>query len=122
MAARVLDRCVHELFQEQAAKTPDTAALVFQEEVLTYGELNRRANHLAHQLIQIGVRLDVRVGICAEHSLEMIIGLLGILKAGGAYLPLDPAYPLERLRYMVEDSRLSHEDIEEIQRLLRKSL
>ena len=71
---------------------------------LTYGELNRRANRLAHYLRELGVEPDERVGICVERGLEMMVGLLGVLKAGGAYVPLDPDYPEERLRYMLEDS------------------
>ncbi|RMP51671.1 Amino acid adenylation, partial [Pseudomonas syringae pv. atrofaciens] len=68
---------------------------------LTYGELNARANRLAHYLIGLGIQPDDRVAICAQRSLEMVVGLLGILKAGGAYVPLDPAYPEQRLRYML---------------------
>jgi amino acid adenylation domain-containing protein len=100
------DKCVHELFEEQVEKTPDAVAVVFEEEELSYGELNARANRLAHYLRELGVRPDDRVGICAERSLEMVVGLLAILKAGGAYVPLDPSYPAERLQYIVEDSTL----------------
>ncbi|HET7461733.1 MAG TPA: amino acid adenylation domain-containing protein, partial [Longimicrobium sp.] len=98
------ETCVHELFEEQVARDPGATALVFAGEPLAYGELNRRANRLAHHLRSLGVGPDVRVGICMERSLEMVVGLLGVLKAGGAYVPLDPGYPEERLRYMVEDS------------------
>ncbi|MGH8656871.1 MAG: non-ribosomal peptide synthetase, partial [Gammaproteobacteria bacterium] len=98
------ERCVHELFEAQVAKTPDAVAVVYEEASLSYGELNRRANQLAHYLRELGVGPDERVAICAERSLEMVVGLLGVLKAGGAYVPLDPAYPVERLRYMVADS------------------
>ncbi len=98
------DKCVHELFEEQVAKTPEATAVVFEEEELSYAELNRRANRLAHYLRELGVRPDDRVAICVERSLEMIIALLAVLKAGGAYVPLDPAYPVERLRFMIEDS------------------
>ena len=98
------DWCMHELFEEQAEKMPEAVAVAHEDSVLTYGELNRRANRLAHYLRSLGVVPDARVGICVERSLEMIVGLLGVLKAGGAYVPLDPAYPAERLRYMVEDS------------------
>ena len=98
------DRLIHELFEEQAARAPEATALVFEEERLSYGELNRRANQVAHRLIGLGVRPDERVAICMERSLEMIVGLLGILKAGGAYVPLDPSYPQERLVYMLKDS------------------
>ena len=80
------------------------SALVFEEQSLSYGELNARANWLAHHLIQLGIRPDDRVAIGVERSLEMVVGLLAILKAGGAYVPLDPAYPEERLAFMLEDS------------------
>ncbi|MDE9567355.1 AMP-binding protein, partial [Xenorhabdus bovienii] len=79
-------------------------AVVFEEQTLSYGELNRQANRLAHYLILLGVRPDVRVAICIERSPELIVGLLAILKAGGAYVPLDPSYPIERLAYMLDDS------------------
>src|SRR6202789_4038132 len=98
------DKCIHELFEEQVERTPDATAVVFEDTSLSYGELNRRANQLAHYLRELGVRPDVRVGICVERGLEMVVGLLAILKAGGAYVPLDPAYPSARLRYMLEDS------------------
>lgn len=98
------DKCIHELFEAQAEKTPDAIALVFGDQQLTYGELNRRANQLAHHLKKLGVGQEVLVGICMERSLQMVVGLLGILKAGGAYVPLDPAYPKERLAFMVEDT------------------
>jgi non-ribosomal peptide synthetase component F len=99
------DKCLHELFAEQASRTPDAVAAVFEDERLTYQELDRRANRLAHQLRGLGVGPETIVGLCVPRSLEMVVGLLGILKAGGAYLPLDPDYPHERLRYMIEDSR-----------------
>ncbi|HKQ08711.1 MAG TPA: amino acid adenylation domain-containing protein, partial [Blastocatellia bacterium] len=98
------DACVHLLVEKQVTTAPDAVAVVFEGDVLTYAELNRRANQLAHYLRRLGVGPDARVAICAERSLEMITGLLGTLKAGGAYVPLDPAYPAERLRYMLEDS------------------
>ena len=98
------DRCVHELFEEQVEKTPEAVAVVFEEESVSYGELNRRANRLAHHLRSLGVKPDDRVAICLERSAEMIVALLGVLKAGGAYVPLDPGYPEERLRFMLEDS------------------
>src|ERR1051325_4324234 len=103
------DRCLHELFAEQAARTPDEIAVVFETGQLTYGELNERANQLAHYLQQRGVGPEVLVGLCVQRSWEMVVGLLGILKAGGAYVPLDPAYPAERLRFMLEDSSRSEE-------------
>lgn len=96
--------CLHQLFEVQAGRTPNAIALTFEEQSLTYAELNAKANQLAHYLIEQGVGPDVLVGICLERSLEMVIGLLGILKAGGAYVPLDPAYPEERLALMVEDA------------------
>src|SRR5215467_4169657 len=94
----------HELFEEQVKKTPKAEAVVFEDASLSYEELNRRANRLAHYLRELGVKPDERVAICVERGLEMVVGLLGILKAGGAYVPLDPEYPAERLRYMLEDS------------------
>ncbi|HKQ08166.1 MAG TPA: amino acid adenylation domain-containing protein, partial [Blastocatellia bacterium] len=98
------EQCVHELFEQQVEQTPEAVAVVCGEARLSYGELNRRANQLAHYLRRLGVGPDARVAICLERRLEMIIGLLGILKAGGAYVPLDSAYPPERLRYMLADS------------------
>jgi amino acid adenylation domain-containing protein len=98
------DACIHQLFEEQVEKSPNAIALVFEDEQLTYQELNQRANQLAHHLRNLGVGPEVLVGICVERSLEMIVGLLGILKAGGAYVPLDPAYPPERLAFMLEDA------------------
>ncbi|MFN9545795.1 MAG: non-ribosomal peptide synthetase, partial [Cyanobacteriota bacterium] len=91
-------------FEEQAERTPDAVALVFEEKSLSYAELNASANRLAHHLITQGIRPDDRVAIGVERSLEMVVGLLAILKAGGAYVPLDPAYPEERLAFMLEDS------------------
>jgi amino acid adenylation domain-containing protein len=91
------DRCVPQLFELQAERTPNATAVVFENERLTYSELNRRANQLAHYLVKLGVGPDVLVGILVERSLEMVVGLLGILKAGGAYVPLDPAYPRDRV-------------------------
>ncbi|MHC8319523.1 non-ribosomal peptide synthase/polyketide synthase [Pseudomonas sp. GB2N2] len=99
-----LQRPVHLLIEDQVGKTPDACALVFGEQRLSYAALNVRANRLAHRLIEQGVGPDVRVGIAAERSVEMVVGLLAILKAGGAYVPLDPEYPSERLAYMFEDS------------------
>ena len=98
------DKCVHELFEAQAARDPNAVAVVYEDEELNYTQLNARANQLAHYLRELGVKPDERVTICAERSLEMIIALLAVLKAGGAYVPLDPAYPVERLRFMLEDS------------------
>ena len=84
------DKCIHQLFEEQVEKTPETIAVVFEEKQLTYQELNERANRMAHYLSKLGVKAETKVGICVERSVEMVIGLLGILKAGGAYVPLDP--------------------------------
>ncbi|TBV09727.1 non-ribosomal peptide synthetase [Stutzerimonas kirkiae] len=98
------DQCIHQLVEAQVEKTPDAVAVVFVDQELTYQELNKKANQLAHKLRGLGVGPDVLVGIAVERSLEMVIGLLAILKAGGAYVPLDPEYPQERLAYMMEDS------------------
>ncbi|MCH5537637.1 amino acid adenylation domain-containing protein, partial [Pseudomonas syringae pv. syringae] len=104
VAAYPAEKLLHQLFEEQVAQQPDAPAVVDETASLTYGELNARANRLAHYLIGLGIQPDDRVAICAQRSLEMVVGLLGILKAGGAYVPLDPGYPPERLRYMLEDS------------------
>ncbi|MDZ8258879.1 non-ribosomal peptide synthetase [Nostoc sp. ChiQUE01b] len=101
------DLCIHHLFEEQVQLTPDAVAVVYENQHLTYSELNCRANQLAHYLKSLGVGADVLVGICVERSIEMVVGILGILKAGGAYLPLDPEYPTERLRFMLEDAQVS---------------
>ena len=98
------DTCVHELFEAQAARTPEAIAVVQGDGRLSYAELNARANRLAHYLRGLGVKPDARVAICVERSLEMVVGLFAILKAGGAYVPLDPAYPAERLAFMLKDS------------------
>ncbi|WP_315787594.1 MULTISPECIES: non-ribosomal peptide synthetase, partial [unclassified Bradyrhizobium] len=103
-ALPVPHRTLHELFVAQAAGSPDLPALAKDGDQLTYGELDRRANQLAHHLRGLGIGPDAVVGICVERSFDMIIGVLGILKAGGAYLPLDPNYPAERLAYMIADS------------------
>ena len=100
------DKCLHELFEEQARCTPATVAVVFGEQEVSYDDLNRRANQLAHYLRALNVGPEVRVGICMERSLDLIVGLLGILKAGGAYVPLDPTYPHERLAFMLQDARV----------------
>jgi amino acid adenylation domain-containing protein len=96
--------CIHELFEAQVKRTPEATAVVFGGENVSYADLNRRANRLAHYLRKHGVRPEERVGICAERGVEMVVGLLAVLKAGGAYVPLDPAYPEERLQYMLENS------------------
>ncbi|MEH2040987.1 amino acid adenylation domain-containing protein [Nostoc sp.] len=101
------DKCIHQLFEEQVKRTPDAVAVVYENQQLTYHQLNCRANQLAHYLKSLGVGADVLVGLCVERSLEMVVGLLGILKAGGAYVPLDPEYPQDRLSFMLEDTQLS---------------
>jgi len=99
-------KCIHELFETQAERTPDAIALVRNEQQLTYRELNSRSNQLAHCLKKYGVGPGTLVGVCIERSPEMIVALLGILKAGGAYLPLDAAYPKDRLRFMLADAQV----------------
>ncbi|HEX2094189.1 MAG TPA: amino acid adenylation domain-containing protein, partial [Longimicrobiaceae bacterium] len=96
--------CVHELFERQAAETPDAVALTWGDRSLTYAELEARANRLAHRLLRLGVGPDARVALCATRSVEMLVGVLAVLRAGGAYVPLDPEYPADRLAYMLEDS------------------
>ncbi|MVT56032.1 amino acid adenylation domain-containing protein, partial [Bradyrhizobium yuanmingense] len=103
-AAYPSERCIHELFEAQVQKAPEAVAVVHEDERLSYGELNARANRLAHHLIALGVRPDQPVAICLERSPAMVVGLLAILKAGGAYLPLDPAYPSRRLRQVLGDA------------------
>ena len=98
-------KCIHELFEQEAERSPDAVAVIFEAQQLTYRELNARVNQLAHYLRKRGVGPDVLVAICMERSLEMIIGLLGILKTRGAYVPLDPSYPMERLALMLADTR-----------------
>ncbi|MBW4630837.1 MAG: amino acid adenylation domain-containing protein [Iphinoe sp. HA4291-MV1] len=101
-----LDKCIHKLFEEQVEKTPNNIAVVFEDQQLTYTELNRKANQLAHYLQTLGVKPEVLVGLCVERSPKIIIGLLGILKAGGAYLPLDPALPKESLAFRLQDAQV----------------
>ena len=101
------DLCIHQLFEAQVDRTPDAIAVVLEDQKLTYRELNKRANQLAHYLQKLGVKPEVLVGICVERSLDTIVGILGILKAGGAYVPLDPAYPRERLAFTLEDAQIS---------------
>ncbi|MEO1433644.1 MAG: condensation domain-containing protein, partial [Cyanobacteria bacterium J06633_8] len=99
--------CIQQWFETQVEKTPDAVAVVWEEQKLTYRELNTKANQLAHYLQSKGVKPETLVGMCVERSLDMIVGLLGILKAGGAYLPIDPSYPQERNRFILEDSQVS---------------
>jgi amino acid adenylation domain-containing protein len=100
------DACIHDIFEMQALKSPDTCALIFNDRTLTYADLNYRANQLASYLVESGVGPEVTVGICAERSIEVIVGLLGILKAGGTCLPLDPEYPKDRLSFMLRDGNV----------------
>jgi len=97
--------CFHELFEAQVERSPGAEAVAYNEQRLTYSELDRRANQLAHYLQARGIGPETLVGICMERAPEMIVGLLGILKAGAAYLPLDASYPTERLAYMMEDAK-----------------
>ncbi|MFJ2709597.1 amino acid adenylation domain-containing protein [Pseudomonas sp. NPDC087346] len=95
---------MHQQFEAHAQARPDAPALIFEDRTLSYGELNRRANQLAHHLLALGIRPDQRVAICVERGPQMIIGLLGVLKAGAGYVPIDPAYPLERIAFTLQDS------------------
>jgi non-ribosomal peptide synthetase component F len=96
---------IHQLFEEQAEKTPNATAAVFEDQKLSYRELNQQANQLGHYLIKLGVGPEALVGICVERSFEMAVGMLGTLKAGAAYVPLDPSYPKQRLAFMLEDTK-----------------
>src|SRR5262245_44026408 len=98
------EACLHELVAAQAARTPHRVAVSCEGRELTYGELLERARGLAGHLRELGVGPETRVGICAERSLELVVGVLGTLTAGAAYVPLDPSYPAERLAYMLEDA------------------
>ena len=98
------DKTIHQLFEEQVARTPANIAVVFEEKQLTYQELNKKSNSLARMLREKGMNKDTIIGIMVERSLEMFIGIMAILKAGGAYLPIDPEYPTERIKFMLEDS------------------
>jgi amino acid adenylation domain-containing protein len=97
-------RCIHELFREQAERSPERIALMYEGHQVSYRELNRRANQLGNYLQKIGVGPEVLVGLYLERSVEMVVALMGVLKAGGGYLPLDSAYPLERIAFMLEDA------------------
>ena len=99
-----LDKVIHERFEEQATVTPDAVAVLFENQELTYVQLNERVNCLAHHLIRLGVRRGTLVGLCMERSVEVVVGLLAILKAGAAYVPLDPTYPDERFAFMLGDT------------------
>lgn len=97
-------KCVHELFESQADRLPNATALVFGDQSMTYGELDKKANQLAHLLQRKGIKPELAVAILVERSLEMMIAILGVLKAGGAYVPIDPNYPQERIQFMLEDT------------------
>ncbi|MEL6813705.1 MAG: amino acid adenylation domain-containing protein [Cyanobacteria bacterium J06598_3] len=101
------ETCLHELFETQAAQAPAAPAAFFREHTLTYGELNARANQLAHSLVANGFRPGMFAGICMERSLEMLVALLGVLKAGGVYVPMDPTYPADRLTHMLSDAQVT---------------
>ncbi|HLL48570.1 MAG TPA: amino acid adenylation domain-containing protein, partial [Longimicrobiaceae bacterium] len=101
------DRCIHQLFEEQARRTPGAVAVVFGGEALTYLQLDERANRLARHLVRLGVGPEVRVGLCLERGLEVMVAILGVMKAGGAYVPVDPAHPAERIGYTLEDSEVA---------------
>ncbi|URC11724.1 non-ribosomal peptide synthetase [Flavobacterium sp. B183] len=103
-AAYPSDKTIVDLFEEQVKQTPNAVAVVYEDEKLTYKELNQRSNQLAYYLREQGVKPDALVGICLERSLEMLIGILGILKSGGAYVPIDPEYPTDRIAYMLKDA------------------
>src|SRR6478735_1059913 len=98
--------CLHHLIERQARRTPERIAVVFEQQTLTYRELDRRASLLAALLQAQGVGPDVLAGILVERSLDMIVGVLGILKAGGAYVPVDASYPPERIAYMLSDGEV----------------
>ncbi len=102
------DKCVHQLFELQVQRTPDALAVISEDQQLTYRELNKRANQVAHYLQSFGAGPDSPIGIMIERSVELVVGLLGILKAGGAYVPLDPGYPRDRLAFMLEDAGIHH--------------
>src|SRR5262249_52936329 len=97
--------CIHTLFEAQVERTPDALALVFEDQQVTYRQLDARANDVAHELRLSGVVPEVRVAVCLERSIELVVGVLAILKAGGAYVPLDPSYPVQRLAWMLEDAK-----------------
>src|SRR5262249_26282037 len=101
------DRCLPDLFEQQARLAPDNVAVIFEQQQMNYNQLNWTANQPAHQLKELGVGPDVLVGLFVDRSADMMVALLGVLKAGGAYVPLDPFFPQDRLAYMVEDSGMT---------------
>ncbi|OQA03893.1 MAG: Polyketide synthase PksN [Bacteroidetes bacterium ADurb.Bin397] len=102
-----LDKCLAQLFEEQCALTPQSIAVIHQEEQLTYEELNVRSNQIANWLLLNGVKSNQLIGLCAERSIDLVTGVLGILKAGGAYVPFDPTYPSDRIAYMISESGIN---------------
>ncbi|HYH78527.1 MAG TPA: amino acid adenylation domain-containing protein, partial [Longimicrobium sp.] len=106
-AAYPADRCIHQLFEAQAARTPDDVAVDYLDRALTYAELDARANRLANHLVRLGVGPEVRVGLCLERGLELMVAILGVMKAGGAYVPVDPAHPADRIAYILGDSAVT---------------
>jgi amino acid adenylation domain-containing protein len=98
------DKCLHQLFSEQTKRTPNAVAVVFEDEEISFDDLNKRVNQLAHHLIARGIGPEVLVGVFMERSIELVVALLAVLKAGGAYVPLDPGYPAERLSFMLTDA------------------
>ena len=113
------EKCLHQLFEEQAARTPDAVAVVYENDALTYAEMNAQANRLARHLRALGVGADTPVGVMMERSIELPVALLGVLKAGGAYVPVDPTYPRERISFMLEEAACP---VVLTQRMLRDSL
>ena len=101
------DKCIHQLFEEQVERTPDAVAVVFEDESLSYRELDARANQLAHHLHELGTRPELLVALCLERSLEIVVAIYGTLKAGGAYVPIDPSYPADRVAFMLADANAS---------------
>ncbi|MCC5667072.1 amino acid adenylation domain-containing protein [Nostoc sp. CHAB 5784] len=106
-AREIPNQCLDELFAQQAKHSPDATAVVFEEQRLSYAELNAKANQIAHYLQKLGIVPEARIGVYLERSPQLLIALLGILKAGAAYIPLDPSYPAERLRFMIEDAQIA---------------
>ncbi|HEX8905974.1 MAG TPA: condensation domain-containing protein, partial [Longimicrobiaceae bacterium] len=106
-AAFPADRCIHQLFEAQAARTPEAVAMMFGDEAITFAELDARANRIANHLVGLGVGPEVRVGLCLERGMDLLPAILGVMKAGGAYVPMDPAHPAERLAYMLEDAAVT---------------